>query len=242
MSGGRLFAIRRVAVVCIVVSLSLTAVIGIITLLGGDLGQAQSRVMLTTLVVGAFSVLALADLAVAGRRFQWCGYVGIAAAVAGLVMGLYQVWSESELGETFWKSFGIATVLAASFAHANLLLLLGGRRRALLRAGLWSTVGLIAVLTGMVVALILTDGDIGTDAYARILGTVAILDVLGTVVVPVLSRFLRDEAGPGAPGRLTVVFPDELSTRLRELAAERAMPVDAFVVKAVEDLAGSPQR
>ncbi|MEO6504413.1 MAG: hypothetical protein ABIW36_06775 [Terrimesophilobacter sp.] len=67
--GERLGAVRRVAVICIIVSLSVTALVGIATLLGGDFGDVQGRIMMTTLVIGAFSVLALADLAVAGRRF-----------------------------------------------------------------------------------------------------------------------------------------------------------------------------
>ena len=82
MLSEKLRAIRRVAVICIIVSLSITALIGIATLLGGDFGDVQGKIMMTTLVIGTFSVLALADLAVAGRRFEWSGYVGILAAVA----------------------------------------------------------------------------------------------------------------------------------------------------------------
>jgi hypothetical protein len=236
----RLRALRRVAVICIIVSLSITALIGIATLLGGDFGEVQGKIMMTTLVIGTFSVLALADLAVAGRRFEWSGYIGILAAFVGLVMGLYLVWSASEPGAVFWKTFGITAVVAGSLAHANLLLLLGERRRPVVRTSLWITVGLIAVLAGMIIALVITDGDISGDAYFRVMGTVAILDVLGTIVVPVVSRFLRDEGASGAPsGGLTIVLPPELGARLSALAAERAMPADAFVVKILEDLAGS---
>lgn len=240
MLSEKLRAIRRVAVICIIVSLSITALIGIATLLGGDFGDVQGKIMMTTLVIGTFSVLALADLAVAGRRFEWSGYVGILAAFVGLVMGLYLVWTELRPGEVFWKIFGITAVVAGSLAHANLLLLLGERRRPVVRTSLWITVGLIAVLAGMIIALVITDGDISGDAYFRVMGTVAILDVLGTIVVPVVSRFLRDEGVPGGSSSgLTIVLPTELSARLGGLAAERAMPTDAFVIKILEDLAGS---
>ncbi|MEO9014967.1 MAG: hypothetical protein ABI275_06560 [Terrimesophilobacter sp.] len=238
-AGGRLRTIRRVAVIFIIVSLSLTALVGIATLLGGDFGEVQGRIMMTTLVIGAFSVLALADLAVAGRRFEWCGYTGILAAAVGLVVGLYLVWTDAEADAVFWKTLGIAAVLAASLAHANLLLLLGERRRSVVRTSLWITVGVIAVLAGMIIALIVTDGDIGTDTYARILGTVAILDGLGTILVPVVSRFLRDESSPRQRQGLMIALPAELSARLSTLAAERAMPADAFVVKILEDLTGT---
>ena len=237
--GERLQPIRRIAVICIIVSLSVTALIGIATLLGGAFGDIQGRIMMTTLIIGAFSVLALADLAVAGRRFEWCGYVGILAAFAGLVIGLFFIWNLVDPGAGWWKTFGVASVVAASLAHANLLLLLGERRRPVVRTSLWITLGLIAVLAAMIIALIVTEGDIGDDTYVRILGAVAILDVLGTIVVPVVSRFLREESGPARHQGLTIALPAELSARLSALAAERAMPADAFVVKILEDLAGS---
>jgi hypothetical protein len=240
ITGERLHATRRVAVICIIVSLSLTALIGIATLLGGAFGDVQGRIMMTTLIIGAFSVLALADLAVAGRRFEWFGYVGILAAVAGLIIGLFFIWNLVDSGAGWWKTFGVVSVLAASLAHANLLLLLGERRRPVVRTGLWITIALIGVLAGMIVGLIVTDGDVSGDGYYRLLGTVAILDVLGTIVVPVVSRFLRDDgAAKGPSGGLTIALPDDLSARLSVLAAERAMPADAFVIKILEDLAGS---
>lgn len=236
--GDRIRVIRRWAVIAIIVSLSVTAVIGIVTLLGGDFGDVQSKVMLTTLVIGVFSVLALADLAVAGRRFQWSGYLGILTAAIALGMSLYLIWGEDRSDEAFWKTFGIIVVLAGSLAHANLLLLLGERRRPVVQASLWGTVALIGLLAGMIIALILTDGDLGSDVYARVLGTVAILDVLGTIVVPVVSRFLRDAGAPAQQG-LAIVLPTELSERLGSLAAERQMTTDAFVVKILEDLTGT---
>lgn len=236
--GDRVRTTRRVAVIVIIVSLSVAALIGIVTLLVGSFGDVQSKTMMTTLVVGLFSMLTLADLAVAGRRFQWSGYIGILAAVIGLVMGLYLVWTDAQPGEWFWKTLGIVAVVAGSLAHANLLLLLGERRRPVVRGGLWITLALIVVLAGMLVALVITDGDISSDGYARTLGAVAILDVLGTIVVPVVSRFLRDEHA-SAPRELAIVLPAELSGRLATLAAERGMPTDALVIKILGDLTGS---
>lgn len=50
--------IRRIAVWTVVVSLVITALIGIYTIVSGEFGETQSKVMLTTLAVAAFSVLA----------------------------------------------------------------------------------------------------------------------------------------------------------------------------------------
>lgn len=235
----RLRAIRRVAIITIIVSLSITALIGIFTLLTGSLDEVKVKVMLTTLVVGILSVLSLCDLAVAGRRFQWAGYLGILAGIVAMVISLILIWAEfgSKSPELLWKTFWIVEIAAVSLAHTNLLLLLGERRRPVVRIGLWITIGLIALLALLLYLLILTDGDIGTDAYDRVVGTVAILDVLGTIVVPVVSKFLRDESRPevGQIG-ITLGLSRELSARLAALAAERAMSAEALVLETLQAL------
>lgn len=215
-------AVRRIAIIVIIVSLSISALIGIVTLLtGSGFGETQGKIMLSTLVIGVFGVLSLCDLAVAGKRYQWSGYLGIIASAVALAVGLYLIWSAggSEAQDTLWKTLALASIAAVSFAHANLLLLLANRRRTAVKVGLWATIGLIAALAILLALLIITDGDIGTDAYARLIGTVAILDVLGTIVVPVIGAILRDGAQVSGTVPLTILVPHELDARLADVAA-----------------------
>jgi len=224
----RLHRLRRVAIIVIIVSLSVTALIGIITLLSASFGELQVRVMLSTLVIGAFSIIALCDLAIVGLRFRWSGLIGLALAVVALILTLVLIWwvSGAAPPEGLWKTTAILGLLAVSFAHANLLLQLGDRQRSVVRVGLWVTLGLIALLAILVIVLIVNQ-DVGSDGYARLLGTVAILDVLGTIVVPVLGAFLRD--GASGTRRLVLDVPAELDARLaaagptREAAALAAL-------------------
>lgn len=209
---------RRTAIIAIVVSLSLTALIGIITLLSGDFGETQGKVLLTTLLLAGFSITVLCHLAVVGRTLQIVGFIGFAVSAVALVAGLILIWSSFDNTDGVWKTFGVFGVLAVSFAHANLLLLLGQRRNSVVRVLLYLTVAFIALVALLICLPIITEGDIpGSegDTYWRVFGVVAILDVLGSIVLPVTGRFLRDERRI----RLELELTEELDARLTAAAA-----------------------
>ncbi|MEO7121561.1 MAG: hypothetical protein ABI400_00230 [Lacisediminihabitans sp.] len=229
---GGLRAFRRVAIIVIIVSLSLTAVIGIITLITGSFGEVQSKIMLTTLIIGATSVVALCDLAVLGRRVRIVGITGLVAAAIALVTALSLVWG-SDSSELVVKIFALAAIAAGSIAHASLLLLLSERRRSAVRTGLWITVALIALLLVLLYLAILSNGDVWGNAYAKLVGTVAILDVLGTIVVPVVSLFLRDGGAPAVGTVLTIAVPPALAARLSLAATEAGTTADELAVDAI---------
>lgn len=234
---------RRAAVIGIIVSLSITAVIGIATLLTGDFGDTQSRILGTTLLIAAFSITSLCHLAVAGRALRIVGYVGIAVSVVALIAGVVLIWRDwGDYGslDVLFKAFAIFSILAVSFAHANLLLLLGERKRPVIRIGLFVTVGLIAVVASMLILPILTDGDIpgDNDDYWRVFGVVAILDALGTIVLPVMSRFLRDDPGAAIPTVLTLSLSPELSAELDVAAAARSISREQAALDAIRGYTG----
>ncbi|KQX06741.1 hypothetical protein ASC59_02590 [Leifsonia sp. Root1293] len=232
---------RRIAVIIIVVSFSITALVGIVSLLVGNLGDLQWRILGTTSIVGTFSVLALCHLAVVAGAYRWIAAAGLAVSGVALLIGLGMIWApddwmfRSTLG---WQSLGITAVLAVSTAHANLLLILGRRRRPVVRIGLWVTIGLIALLATLLVLEIATEWGISSDGFTRLIGTVAILDVLGTVVVPVLAIFLHDDAvsavAPDAPSESAVVqVSPATADRLDALRAGRGISRERLVEELV---------
>lgn len=209
---------RRAAIIAIIVSLSLTALIGIVTLLSGDFGSTQGKVLLTTLLLAGFSITVLCHLAVVGRALQAVGFVGVAVSGVALIAGLILIWGEVSFSDDLWKTFGTFGVLSVSFAHANLLLLLGQRRNAVVRVLLYFTVACVGLVALLICLPILTEGDIpgsNGESYWRFLGVVAILDVLGSIVLPVTGRFLRDERRI----RLELELTEELDARLTAAAA-----------------------
>lgn len=233
-------AARKGAIFGIIVSFSLAALVGIIALLSGDFGETQGRIVLTTLLLGATSITALCHLAIADRAMRIVGFVGLAASSVTLVAGLVLIWRDwNDAGFDNWlKAFATAGIIAVSFAHANLLLLLAGRHRAVIRVGLMITLVMISIVAIMIILPVVSEGEIpgveNEEWYWRLFGVVGILDVLGTVVVPVLAIFVRDapavavadgvapDAAPTAPapaGHLTLTLPADVAEALEQRAA-----------------------
>lgn len=229
---------RRVAIIFIVVSLAIAALFGIVTLLTGEFGDLQARIMLTTLLLAGFSITALCHLAVVGRALRVVGFVGIAVSLLAFIAGAVLIWRSWENWSDGWdvvlKILVVLAILAASLAQANLLLLLAERRNQILRVGLFVAVGLIGVLALLIIVPIVTDGEVPGEhgePYWRIVGVVAILDVLGTIVLPVLGRFLRD-GGPVATIRLDADATATLDRVAEATGSTRA----AVVARAIAQL------
>ncbi|MDO9589590.1 MAG: hypothetical protein Q7J04_00420, partial [Microcella sp.] len=168
------------------------------------------------------------------------GFVGLAASAVALVTGLVLIWRDwnDSAFEDWLKVFVTAGVLAVSFAHVNLLLLLAGRRRLVIRIGLMVTLVMITAVAIMIILPVVSEGEIpgfeNEEWYWRLFGVVGILDVLGTVVVPVLAIFVRDapaisvvdrlgadadSAANAAPEHLALDLPTDLARTLEHRAA-----------------------
>lgn len=241
---------RRIAIIAIITSLSFTAVVGIFTLLTGEFGETQGKILLTTVLTAGFSIISLCHLAVTGRTLRVVGYTGIGVSVVAFILGIALIWEDWQnfnSWEVLGRAFMIFSILSISFAHANLLLLLGGRKRPVIRLGLLFTVASIALVSILIIIPILTDGDVpgeNGDAYWRVFGVIAILDVFGTIVVPVTSRFILDEPRAGVAGAgvavagasITVQLSQELEAKLSATAAVRSTSREQVIIEALEQL------
>jgi hypothetical protein len=229
---------RRATIVAVVVSLVLAAVLGIAALLGGEFGELQGRILLTTVTVAAFGTTSLCHLAVVTRSVRAVGFTGIAASLVAALCALVLIWRDwsGEVAEGWSKALALSAIAAVSLAQANLLLLLAGRRHPVIRVSLGVTLLAITAAAVMVALPILTDGDIpgdDGDGYWRALGVVGILDALGTIALPVLGLVLRrpDEHGePQATVRLVLDLPAELAERLDARTGGGSREAAALVV------------
>ena len=218
----RLTWARRVIVGVIVVSFGLAAVLGIVVLLGAEMGEVAGRVLATTAIVGSFSVAVLCGAALIGRRAQVVGAVGVLASILTAALAVYVVWASPLAGdgwEPLLRTLWTGVAATSAFALASLLLLLADRRRTAVRIGLIVTLGLLAVLLALTVWLV-WGSDLGEE-FARLYGIVAILAALGAIVVPVLSLLL--------PDRRAAVIGARLSERLVTEAERRGITVDELV-------------
>ncbi|WP_100814311.1 hypothetical protein [Microbacterium lacus] len=228
--------LRRAAIVVVIVSLLLAGVLGIVALLSGDFGETQGRILLTTLVVAAFGLTALCHLAIASHRFRLVGYIGIAASVAALIPALVLIWSWFDLSEStsdWFRALGVLTILAVTLAQANLLLRSASSTRRIVHIGLTITLVAAAIVAIMLWLPILTEGDIpgsNTD-YWRFFGVIAIIDVIGTIAVPIIGLVVRGRPDDGS--RLALDVPGDLLARIDAAAAVSGMDRERAAVAAL---------
>ncbi len=230
--------LRRVIVNVTVASFSLAALLGVLALLaGGEFGETQVRVLLTTLVVGVVSVAVLCYLATAGTAYQPVGAFGGLVVVVPLATSLLMIWSDGESSsEAVVEAFGVGTILAATLAQACLLLVLAAGRGAGLRVLLALTV-LLATLLAVILSALVLGMEADDDVTARLVGVVAILDVLGTVVVAALAKLGPDARE--APVRGSVEVPADLLDEVDRWAAERGRTRQQVVEDALRSLLGT---
>ncbi len=232
MSTSQVSSVRRIVIRLTVGSFSLAALMGVAALLRpGHFGSTESRVLLTTLVVGVTSVLMLCYLASSGERTRFVGVIGAVAALTSATCALVMFWAwwQESPPTALARGFGVSGVLALTLAQVSLLLAVVRRRPSVVRL-LVATVVTASILTALVVAVIL--GWSPGETAARLIGVVAILDVLGTVVTMALGVF-GGETPSGAPGSLGVTLPPAVAEAVRARGSETGRSADEVVLDAV---------
>lgn len=240
--------LRRLVVTLVIGSFSVAALLGIVALLGGgDFGETQGQVLLTTVIVGVESTVVLCLLALAGHRWAPLGVVGGLASLVATGAALTLTWGDfawdSRVTEELWRTFGISAIVAGTAAQLALLIALilrPGREPGAL-GGLLAATGIAAgAVALMAIGPILTESDPGGD-YWRIFGVLAILDVLGSVVLIALGAFgrVRDRIaeGPAVPGPVPsgpVGLTAEQQQRVTAYAAEHGTTPERVVAAALD--------
>jgi hypothetical protein len=226
-------SLRRVGATVTIGSFSVAALMGIIALLGGgSFGEGEARVLLTTLIVGSASICALCYLSTAGTRWALVGAAGGAVLALPVVTSLVLVWSDwnGDEPDGTLKAFGIGVVLALTLAQLCLLLSLAGDGR--LGVVLWPTVAIAIVLAALISGMILEEID--ADDVWRVLGVLAILDVLGTLVTIALAKFSDRGSARTRDPRLRVTLSSDQTVALERLASGAGRSPEQLVGEAVE--------
>lgn len=247
--------VRRTAIWTVIVSLVVAAGIGIFTIVSGEFGETQSKVLLTTLAVAAFAILALCHLAIINRDVRIVGWVGIGTSVLAFAAAATLIWWNWDLfgyGDngvymTLTKVFAISTLAAVSFAHANLMLLLATTPLRWLRIALDLNLVLIGLVPLLVIPVILTDSAFPpqslADVYWRFFGVILILDALGTVALPVTSLIVRTQRRAAGLDNAT---PESLDVTLRgdvaQWVAEQAKATSSTPLGVIESLVNGARK
>jgi hypothetical protein len=197
--------LRKAALRLLIVSIAVSGVMAIVALVSGEFGNLQAKVLLSALATAGASILGMACGAAWDRdRWRRLATAGIALTLATLALTLVAFWIEPEPIETWMKCVGTGWLFAIATAHGCLLGM--ARTDALLArirvASLLLGYLLAAALTLTVWQVSFTD----TEVYARGVGVVAVLMLMGSLSLPVAGRLRSlpaDEAQagtrPGAP-------------------------------------------
>jgi hypothetical protein len=197
--------VKRFLLVVLIASLVAAALVGATIFVLGSAGDVEARVLLTVLLLGFFSLTGLCAAVRFERGLAWLGWIGILASLAGLVYSELLVWEAIPV-EGFDElkpalSLGVAS---GAVAYASLVLLARGPYRSV-NVVAWLTVALVLGISGVLVGLIVTELE-PPDNAERALGAAAVLAVLGTMLAPLLRKFLvlgeaTPSSGPARPGR-----------------------------------------
>jgi hypothetical protein len=152
--------------------------------------QTQERILVTSLIVGGFSLPALACAIVIGRRrlrpVMWCGIASaLAASAAWLIIVWFDSWMwQSDLGELFIKAAVTFTITACWPMHLGMLALLRLDKPPF-RLARAATIGVATCLAAMLLPVVWW--EIYEDWTGRAAAVLSILVACGTIVTPILA-------------------------------------------------------
>jgi hypothetical protein len=224
---------RKLLLTAIVGALCLTAAIAVVVLLTGSFDDTSWRILATTSAISFCGLLGVpVGMLLERGRAVLLARASAALTFAAFVLTVALIWRHWENG--LGKTCGVVATLAIAAAQAAVV---EARRResdttaiSVLTSGTMLTG---AVLTAMGIAAILIEIDEGS--YYRVLGAVAVIDVLLIVVAAVLRR----GGGPAAETYRIRVNGELIEASGRDFAsavagAIRSAEKDGATVRRVE--------
>jgi hypothetical protein len=180
---------KRVALWSLIVSVALSALLGILIVLAGSFSDVQVRIILTTLTISSMSICALAAGALwESKRRKFLSLAGATLAVLAALLFIGGIWTKTS-NEEFWKFSASVGIVAVATAHVCLLSLAR-------LAGAFALTRLIAfiavyLLAGQFIYLIYWQPK--GDTFVRIAGATSIIVAAFSILIPIFHRLNRNE-------------------------------------------------
>jgi hypothetical protein len=176
--------LRQVSLRGFVVFLILTALIAVVTVLMGDFGEVQGKILASSFSVSIVSICVMScAVFIESRGPRWLGVLGIVIGLIGLVMINFGLWFDADNWE-YWKLVFVFVTVTLGLAHGFLLQL-----PRLNAVHVWVQ-PVSAVCIALLVALISVGliWNVSGDWFWRSMTVVAIAVVLCSALVPILLR------------------------------------------------------
>ncbi|GAB3575971.1 hypothetical protein GCM10027406_08290 [Leifsonia lichenia] len=181
------------------------ALVGVYAVVIGRFDETCWRLIGTIALLVFFSLVSWYDADVSARRAAWFGVVSVITSAYLLMAGLAKIWVPVAVNPAdpfahgpWWEPFAwIALVIVTRLGLLHIHLVLNTQRRftgPVMSKVTVATLLLVALLTlGLSVPLALPTVDFG-ETYWRLLGVVAILDALGTILIPLTYTLFGPKA------------------------------------------------
>lgn len=180
--------LKKIFLISMIVSLSISALVGVVIFLIGNFGEIEARILFTTISIGIYSLIGLGFSALYERRkLPLFSISGLILTILSFISVILEIW-EIYPGN-IWKTTLIFIILGASFLQASLILL-AKSDKFIVDISIFTTIFLISVVAILLIALVLLEERVG-EFYFRILGSIAILDGLGTIITPILVKVTK---------------------------------------------------
>ncbi|MET3565395.1 hypothetical protein ABIC47_000866 [Leifsonia sp. 563] len=190
------------------------ALVGVYAVILGRFDDTCWRLIGTIALFVFFALISWYDADVSARRAPWFGAVSVVTSVYLFGIGLWKVWVPdvqpvdglygSDGYDPWWQPFSwFLLVLVTRIGLLHIHLVLNTQRRftgPIMSKVTVATLVLVGLLTaGLSLPLIWTHVDFG-ETYWRLVAVVAILDALGTVLIPLTYSLFGPKAARPAPG------------------------------------------
>ena len=204
--------VRHVVARLVIGALIAAALIGVYAVVLGRFDDTCWRLIGTVALFVFVALISWYDADISARRAAWFGAVSVVTSVYLFGVGLWKVWSPTwqidDRGGPAWYApwwepfawFLLVLVTRAGLLHIHLVL--NTQRRftgPLMSKVTVATLVLVGLLTaGLSLPLIWTRVDFG-ETYWRLVAVVAILDALGTVLIPLTYSLFGPKREHPAP-------------------------------------------
>lgn len=204
--------VRPIMLRVVIASLVVAAVVAIVSIATANFGETSWRLIATAVLFTAFALFSWYDADVSSKRSTPFALVSFAVSIYLFVAGMVKIWAPDRApvdpyAYEPWSAFDgfggwlvVASIARVALLHVHLVLATGARLRYPVMSVVTSvTLVLVATLAVLLtLPFLFTSLDPG-EPYWRAVGVVAVLDALGTVLVPLGYQLFAGPSGP-APG------------------------------------------
>jgi len=188
--------LKKLFLYLLILSVAISALIGIGVMLFGDFGERETRILMTTLTVTVTSVLGLAcGACIEAGKGRIIPIAGIFFAVVSCVTWIILMWSRFDATSGIFPHIVMSvTLLAFACSHISLLSLATLDKRFA-----WSRIAVhvfVWSLTVLTLWIIWAHVDPSQTMLARVMGVMSIVIGGLTVVTPVFHRLSTGDDGP----------------------------------------------